>query len=223
MLLRNISATAKLVCMKVLEHKGIYFCVVSLFTGLITMARGKPVSAVASPPPTTTTKLGRKITPPNPNSRSEISPLCNAMEGLEIPPFSLDASAINLDMPESRLGSSIRSQLIEEETSLEGMIVDLILDGQWEVLLPNSGKSVVLGDGKSVSVSYQEEPGSGYRTWEWHGHVMVYEDGEGYVPEYVYGNYFEPLDTNSSSMNNMDSMNHVIGLGGYIRGLGFIY
>jgi hypothetical protein len=66
-------------------------------------------------------------------------------------------------------------------------------------------------------VSYQEEPGSGYRTWEWHGHVMVYEDGEGYVPEYVYGNYFEPLESNSSTMD------HLIGLGGYIRGLGFIY
>lgn len=212
--------------MKVLEHKGIYFCVVSLFTGLITMARGKPVSAVASPPPTTITtgsKLDGTITPPNPNSRSEISPLSKAMEALEIPPFSLDASAINLDMPESRLGTSIRSKLVEEETTLEDMIVDLILDGQWEVLQPNSGKSVVLGDGKSVSVSYQEEPGSGYRTWEWHGHVMVYEDGEGYVPEYVYGNYFEPLESDSSSMNNMDSMNHIIGLGGYIRGLGFIY
>ncbi|KAG0567257.1 hypothetical protein M758_7G156200 [Ceratodon purpureus] len=212
--------------MKVLEHKGIYFCVVSLFTGLVTMARGKPVSAVASPPPTTTTtgsKLDGTITPPNPNSRSDISPLSKAMEALEIPPFSLDASAINLDMPESRLGSSIRSKLVEEETTLEDMIVDLILDGQWELLQPNSGKSVVLGDGKSVSVSYHEEPGSGYRTWEWHGHVMVYEDGEGYVPEYVYGNYFEPLESDSSSMNNMDSMNHIIGLGGYIRGLGFIY
>ena len=212
--------------MKVLEHKGIYFCVVSLLTGLITMARGKPVSAVASPPPTTTTtgsKMDGTITPPNPNSRSEISPLNKAMEALEIPPFSLDASAINLDMPESRLRSSIRSKLVEEETTLEDLIVDLILDGRWEVLQPNSGKSVVLGDGKSVSVSYQEEPGSGYRNWEWHGHVMVYEDGEGYVPEYVYGNYFEPLDSDSSSMNMMDSMNHVIGLGGYIRGFGFIY
>jgi hypothetical protein len=139
------------------------------------------------------------------------------MDALEIAPFSLDASAVNLDMPDSRLGSSNRSKLVEEETTLEDKIVNLILDGQWEVLQPNSGKSVVLGDGKSVSVSYQEEPGSGYRTWEWHGHVMVYEDGEGYVPEYVYGNYFEPLESNSSTMD------HLIGLGGYIRGLGFIY
>ena len=184
------------------------------------MARGKPVSALASPPPATTTsgsKLDGTITPPNPNSRSEISPLSKAMDALEIAPFSLDASAVNLDMPDSRLGSSNRSKLVEEETTLEDKIVDLILDGQWEVLQPNSGKSVVLGDGKSVSVSYQEEPGSGYRTWEWHGHVMVYEDGEGYVPEYVYGNYFEPLESNSSTMD------HLIGLGGYIRGLGFIY
>lgn len=110
------------------------------------------------------------------------------------------------------------------------MIVDLILDGQWEVLQPNSGKSIVLGNGKSVSVSYQEEPGSGYRTWEWHGHVMVYEDGEGYVPEYVYGNYFEPLEDENEpdfiSMNNMNSMcsvNPRLGLGGYISGLGYIH
>lgn len=199
------------------------------------MARSKPVSAVSAPAPTSNTttagsKLDRSITPPNPNSRSEMSPLSKAMESLDIRPFSLDNSAHNLDMPESRYGSNIRSKLVQEETSLEDMIVDLILDGQWEVLQPNSGKSIVLGNGKSVSVSYQEEPGSGYRTWEWHGHVMVYEDGEGYVPEYVYGNYFEPLEDENEpdfiSMNNMNSMcsvNPRLGLGGYISGLGYIH
>lgn len=121
-------------------------------------------------------------------------------------------------MPENRFGSGIRSKLVQEETTLEDRIVDLIQDGQWDLLQPNSGKSIVIGDGKSVSVSYQEEPGSGYRTWEWHGHVMVYEDGEGYMPEYVYGNYFEPLeDEHDSDFINMGSM--TIGLGGLVSGI----
>lgn len=115
--------------------------------------------------------------------------------------------------------SAIRSKLVQEETSLEDRIVDLILDGQWDLLQPNSGKSVVIGDGKSVSVSYQEEPGSGYRTWEWHGHVMVYEDGEGYMPEYVYGNYFEPLEDEQHAESEFYNMgNMTIGLGGLVSG-----
>lgn len=129
-------------------------------------------------------------------------------------------------MSDSRCGSNIRSKVVEEETTLEDMIVGLILNGQWEVLEPNSGKSIVLGNGKSVSVSYQEEQGSGYRTWEWHGHVVVYEDGEGYVPEYVYGNYFEPLEDqfepDFSGINSISSADPRLGLGRYISGLGFV-
>ena len=180
------------------------------------MARTK--SQLASSSPTTTTPAGQEVIPPsNPNCRSETTDLRKAMEAMNLRPFSLNSSVINLDMPTTntqQFGTDIRSKLIQEETALEDMIVDLILEGRWEVLQPNSGKSVILGDGRSVSIGYQEEPGCSYRTWEWHGHVMVYEDGEGYVPEYVYGNYFEPLEDDDES--ELINMNPTIGLGGII-------
>lgn len=182
------------------------------------MARAKPQLAASDPASSTnTTACGAKPEDSNPTSNGNNVHLNKAMEGLHLRPSCIDSSAINMDFPETMMAAEIRSKLAQEETALEDMIVDLILDGQWEILQPNSGKSIVLGDGKSVSVGYNEELGSGYRTWEWHGHVMVYEDGEGYVPEYIYGNYFEPLEEEDEF--DLSSMNPVIGLGGIISGV----
>ncbi len=143
--------------------------------------------------------------------------LNKGMGALSLHPVFVDSSAIDMDMPKKMMCDALRTKLAEEEAALEDMIVDLIVDEQWEILLPNSGRSVVLGDRKSVSVFYTEDSGSAYRTWEWHGHVMVYEDGEGYVPEYIYGNYFEPLE-NEDEYEPI-SMSPVVGLGGIISGV----
>jgi len=103
--------------------------------------------------------------------------LNKGMEALSLHPVFVDSSAIDMDMPKKMMCDALRTKLAEEEAALEDMIVDLIVDEQWEILLPNSGRSVVLGDRKSVSVFYNEDSGSAYRTWEWHGHVMVYDMG----------------------------------------------
>jgi hypothetical protein len=91
---------------------------------------------------------------------------------------------------EGKVTERQRSKLAQEEAAIESKIVEFILDGQWQSLNPNSGASVEIR-GSHLCVDYHEEVG--YRVWEWHGHCMIYEDGEGYTPEYIYGNYFEPL------------------------------
>ncbi|KAL3689001.1 hypothetical protein R1sor_015310 [Riccia sorocarpa] len=120
-----------------------------------------------------------------------------------------------------------RTRLAQEEAAIENKIVDCILDGQWQSLRPNSGISVEVRN-SHVCVDYHEE--SGYRVWEWHGHCMMYEEGEGYCPEYIYGNYFEPLidqdeyedyDFGSLALNSTFSRGTPLGLGlgGLMTGL----
>ncbi|CAA6654911.1 unnamed protein product [Spirodela intermedia] len=45
----------------------------------------------------------------------------------------------------------------------------------------------------NICVGYHQESGSEYRVWEWHGHIMLFDEENGYVPEYIYGNYFERI------------------------------
>ncbi|CAA0836427.1 Unknown protein [Striga hermonthica] len=88
--------------------------------------------------------------------------------------------------------SSSKTQLAREESRLEKEIVRTILSGQIEKLKPNSGQAVTIGE-HHICVGFQEEPGSDYRVWEWHGHIMLFDEENGYTPEYIYGNYFERL------------------------------
>ncbi|GBG75490.1 hypothetical protein CBR_g20121 [Chara braunii] len=83
--------------------------------------------------------------------------------------------------------------LAREEAALEEKVIEIITMGQLEDLRPNSGQSVVV-NGHNICVAFHDEPASPYRAWEWHGHIMMYSDEEGYSAEYVYGNFFEPLD-----------------------------
>uniref|UniRef100_A0A0D9VSK8 Uncharacterized protein n=1 Tax=Leersia perrieri TaxID=77586 RepID=A0A0D9VSK8_9ORYZ len=86
-----------------------------------------------------------------------------------------------------------RRTLAREEAKLEKEIVRLVLAGEAdEALKPNSGQSVAVGD-HHICVGFHDEPGGEYRIWEWHGHVMIFDDGDGYSAEYIYGNHFEPL------------------------------
>ncbi|KAL9247760.1 hypothetical protein vseg_021156 [Gypsophila vaccaria] len=85
---------------------------------------------------------------------------------------------------------SKRTLLSKEESLLEKQIIKIITTGDTQTLNPNSGQAVSIGD-HYVCVGFHEEDGSGYRVWEWHGHVMLFDDDLGYSPEYVYGNYFE--------------------------------
>ncbi|XP_044983716.1 uncharacterized protein LOC123450623 [Hordeum vulgare subsp. vulgare] len=85
-----------------------------------------------------------------------------------------------------------RRMLSREETKLEKEIVRMVLAGDGDALKPNSGQSVAVGD-HHVCVGFHDEAGGEYRVWEWHGHVMLFDDEDGYSAEYIYGNHFEPL------------------------------
>jgi len=102
------------------------------------------------------------------------------------PPVEVAASA-------EMSGLDARSSLQRETSALSDNIIRIITSGNWESLQPNSGSSVEVG-GHQVCVSYDAESSAEYRTWEWQGHILLYDyEEEMYVPEYVYGNYFEPL------------------------------
>ncbi|KAI7728716.1 hypothetical protein M8C21_019087, partial [Ambrosia artemisiifolia] len=88
---------------------------------------------------------------------------------------------------------STKTHLAKEESKLEKDIIKIILSGKSEeALKPNSGQAVTIGE-HHICVGYHVEPGSEYRVWEWHGHIMLFDEENGYNPEYIYGNYFERL------------------------------
>nr|XP_043609613.1 uncharacterized protein LOC122581442 [Erigeron canadensis] len=91
-----------------------------------------------------------------------------------------------------------RTQLAKEESKLEKEVIKIILSGKSEeTLKPNSGQAVTVGEHEHhICVGYHVEQGSEYRVWEWHGHIMLFDDENGYNPEYIYGNYFERLRGN---------------------------
>ncbi|XP_076937570.1 uncharacterized protein LOC143605290 [Bidens hawaiensis] len=85
----------------------------------------------------------------------------------------------------------IKTHLAVEELKLEKELINIITSGNGEEKLKaNSGQAVAIGE-HYVCVGCYSEAGSEYRVWEWHGHVMVFDEETGYDPEYVYGNYFE--------------------------------
>ncbi|XP_021737091.1 uncharacterized protein LOC110703618 [Chenopodium quinoa] len=89
-------------------------------------------------------------------------------------------------------GCDAKNHLSKEESKLEKELIKVILGGNTETLKPNSGQAVAIGE-HHVCVGFHEENGSDYRVWEWHGHIMLFDEENGYTPEYIYGNYFERL------------------------------
>uniref|UniRef100_A0A2N9HQV1 FK506-binding protein n=1 Tax=Fagus sylvatica TaxID=28930 RepID=A0A2N9HQV1_FAGSY len=98
----------------------------------------------------------------------------------------------NDDDDENDENNSSKTQLAKEESKLEKEIVRVILSGKTDSLKPNSGQAVTIGE-HHICVGFHEETGSDYRVWEWHGHIMLFDEENGYTPEYIYGNYFERL------------------------------
>lgn len=87
--------------------------------------------------------------------------------------------------------SKHRRLIAKEEAKLEKELIRIINSGGGhETLKPNSGQSVSIGD-HNICVGVHDERGSEYRVWEWHGHIMFFDEDDGYSAEYIYGNYFE--------------------------------
>nr|VDD57270.1 unnamed protein product [Brassica oleracea] len=85
-----------------------------------------------------------------------------------------------------------RSSLDREEARLEKELIRVIVSGRIDPLKPNSGQAVTVNE-HHICVGFHEDEESDYRVWEWHGHIMLFDEENGYTPEYIYGNYFERL------------------------------
>ena len=44
-----------------------------------------------------------------------------------------------------------------------------------------------------MCILYHEKFDSDCKVWEWHKQVVFYDDENGYMQEYVYGNYFKRM------------------------------
>ncbi|XP_071710094.1 uncharacterized protein [Rutidosis leptorrhynchoides] len=140
------------------------------------------------------TLMGRlQIRPQNP-LQPQISPLFNqTLEDLLLDTINniSDTDTDHDDNDESSISN--KTQLAKEESKLEKEIIKIILSGKSEeTLKPNSGQAVSISE-HHICVGYHVDSGSEYRVWEWHGHIMLFDEENGYNPEYIYGNYFERL------------------------------
>ncbi|KAJ4956586.1 hypothetical protein NE237_013369 [Protea cynaroides] len=146
----------------------------------------------------------------NPESTSKMSSYNNNFESLLLQtlmgrlqvqtPYPCTNSYLSQSLEDILLGSSAiheddnidRTPLAKEESKLEKEIVHIILGGNTETLKPNSGHAVTIGE-HHVCIGFHIEKGSNYCIWEWHGHIILFDDENGYSPEYIYGNYFERI------------------------------
>ncbi|CAN8254625.1 unnamed protein product [Cochlearia groenlandica] len=87
------------------------------------------------------------------------------------------------------------NNLEREESKLEKELIRVIVSGRIDSLKPNSGQAVTVNE-HHICVGFHEEEESDYRVWEWHGHIMLFDEENGYTPEYIYGNYFQRLPVN---------------------------
>ncbi|KVH90582.1 uncharacterized protein LOC112521302 [Cynara cardunculus var. scolymus] len=143
------------------------------------------------------TLMGRlQIRPPNP-LQPQLSPSFNkTLEDLLMDTINNISDAEDDqddDDDDDENNRRSKTRLAKEESKLEKEVIKIILSGNTEeALKPNSGQAVTIGE-HHICVGYHMEAGSEYRVWEWHGHIMLFDDENGYDPEYIYGNYFERL------------------------------
>ncbi|PWA58158.1 hypothetical protein CTI12_AA405510 [Artemisia annua] len=129
--------------------------------------------------------------------RPQINPLQNPLFNQSLETLLLDTlnqdNDSDHDSENEELGFVSKTNLAKEESKLEKEVIKMILSGKSEeALKPNSGQAVSIGE-HHICVGFHVEKGSEYRVWEWHGHIMLFDDENGYSPEYIYGNYFERM------------------------------
>ncbi|KAL8484001.1 hypothetical protein ACS0TY_026625 [Phlomoides rotata] len=139
-----------------------------------------------------------QLSPPNLHAPLPFSAE-QSLEDLLFSDMLLNLSESDSDSENDDSSSSSRTQLAREESKLEKEIVRIILSGEIEKLKPNSGQAITIRE-HHICVGFQEETGSDYRVWEWHGHIMLFDDENGYTPEYIYGNYFERVGEGNRNM-----------------------
>ncbi|KAI5069415.1 hypothetical protein GOP47_0016109 [Adiantum capillus-veneris] len=95
-----------------------------------------------------------------------------------------------------------RGKLAREEALLEAKVVQIIVAGDPQTLKPNTGRSVAVGD-HHICVAFRDDTNSGYRIWEWHGHILMFDYENGYIPEFIYGNFYQLLPKNVDGFGNV--------------------
>ncbi|KAL0344561.1 UNVERIFIED_CONTAM: hypothetical protein Sradi_4287400 [Sesamum radiatum] len=130
---------------------------------------------------------------PPPFSASEV------LDDLRFFEMLLHLSESDSDSEKDNSSLSSQTQLAKEESKLEKEIVRIILSGETEKLKPNSGQAVNIRE-HHICVGFHEETGSEYRVWEWHGHIVLFDEESGYAMEYIYGNYFERVAVGNREM-----------------------
>jgi hypothetical protein len=100
--------------------------------------------------------------------------------------FLPDSDADSDPEPDIPLNSDFRRRaLAKEETKLEKEVIRLVQSGDSDQLLkPNTGQSVSIGD-HNICVGFHVDKEAEYRVWEWHGHIMLYDETEGYIYDYL--------------------------------------
>lgn len=126
-----------------------------------------------------------QLRPPN-------NPLFSLSQSQSLEDLLFDSANFSDEDDEDGDDHNSKTQLAKEESKLEKEIIRLVLTGKTDQLKPNSGQAVTIND-HHVCVGFHQEKGSDYRVWEWHGHIMLFDEDNGYTPEYIYGNYFERL------------------------------
>lgn len=145
----------------------------------------------------------------SPKSPLDASRLSNMMEKLQVRPPYLDTDALISNAWDKVIEDECKSKLAKETAKLEQKIVRMILSGKGDELKPNSGQSVEVGE-HHICVGCTEKPESGYRVWQWHGHIMLYDEEKGFRLEYIYGNYFQRLQATEEKAGDEDAENSVL-------------
>ncbi|KAK1429323.1 hypothetical protein QVD17_11530 [Tagetes erecta] len=144
-----------------------------------------------------------QIRHPNP-LQPQLSPLLN--QTLEDLLFDTINNITIHDQFDDENNGMNKTHLAKEESKLEKEVIKIIVNGNAdEMLKPNSGQAIAIGE-HHICVGFHEETGSEYRVWEWHGHVMLFDDENGYNLEYIYGNYFERLRVVNGKMKEEKSL-----------------
>ncbi|XP_058742275.1 uncharacterized protein LOC131614733 [Vicia villosa] len=82
--------------------------------------------------------------------------------------------------------------IYREESKLKDEIVYRILNGETDTMKPNSDETTQIHE-SHISLKFYTGEEREYLVLEWNGHIMRYTYEHGFVPEYVYGNYFQRI------------------------------
>lgn len=131
------------------------------------------------------------------------------MERLGIHPPYLDTDAMISNACDKVIEDECKSNIAKETEKLEQKIVHMILSGKGDELKPNSCNFVEVS-GHHICVATTKKAESGYCVWQWHGHIMLYDEEKGFRLEYIYGNYFQRLEVEENVEVEKDPENSVL-------------